>query len=214
MLVGCDCHCGNVPDISLFPSNDSASIITPPFLCGACYNFPVRWKVTINHDWFIWAGDLDPTINECPFATSNFQYTLRQVGSGGDSCAKWDSDERAQNLSTLPCPPDEPIYAICGPHNPTPRVQLTAVDLVDRTLLTLLFQWVVPLDGNSCDLYATGFSWRFQVFKKNQSPTNEGTPISCVRTFVLAYYESFPDGGPPFALSLDNAWQTILIEPA
>lgn len=212
MLLGCGCHCGHVPDMSLFPSNSSASMITPPVLCGACYNFPTRWKVIINHDWFFWLGGGNSnSIIDCPLAPSNFEYTLKQITTGGDSCAKWASDERAQNLSRLPCPPDEPIYATCGPHYPTPRVVMTAVEHVDTTLLTLSFQWVVPVNDNSCDLVAVGYAWQVRVFKKNQSPTNDGTAISCIRNFELAFKEY--DDQPPYGLSFDNAWQTVLIEP-
>jgi hypothetical protein len=218
MLLGCDCHCGNFPDVSLFPSNNSASIITPPFLCGACYNFPTRWKVTFNHDWFTGQANPGAYIEECPLAPSYFDYTLKQIGAIAPNCASWASDERATNLSSLPCPPDEPIYAICGPHNPTPRVSLGADDFVDTTLFTLSFKWIVPNDGNTCDLLPVGFIWQGRAFRKNQTPTSNGTPISCVRGFELTFQGRIGEGdplypSPPITLSLDNAWQTIFIEP-
>ena len=48
--------------------------------------------------------------------------------------------------------------------------------------------------------------------------TSNGTPISCVRGFELTFQGRIGEGdplypSPPIALSLDNAWQTIFIEP-
>lgn len=214
MLLGC-CHCGPI-DQSEYPSDSNASVLKPEEICGACYNFPARWAVTFNNDWFVWAGDLEEDYIECPQASGDFEYILRRVESGSGVCAVWESTERAINFSANSCDPDELEFETCGPWQPTARVQLTAQRLTDdSTLFTLSFKWAFCRGVNPADAWISGFTWRWRVFR-----TATGNLKSCVRIFEANYHEPFSSdpfagSGPPYGLSTTNTgWESILVQPA
>lgn len=218
MLLGC-CHCG--PDIqSDFPSVSNASILLPEEICGACYNFPSRWTVTFNSNWFFWITGGEPSdpdyMVDCPMPSGDFDYTLKRVtGSSETLCAVWESDERATNLAGNPCDPEDTEFELCSPWYPTARVKLTATRLEDdSTLLTLTYTWVRCVGTNPDDAVAMGYIWRWRIFR---TPT--GNLKSCVRFFQLNYHEpfstEFEGGSPPYGLSdVYTGWEQILLGPA
>lgn len=237
MLLGC-CHCGQqgsepVPSVEsiippsgsapsiLFPSDSNASILPPDVspVCGACYNFPTKWKVTFNNDWFVYnpGGGLGfPSYEDCQPITTLTEYTLYYKSAnydpGGDYpvlCSEWQSSTAATNLSQYPCDPEDPLFPTCGPDTQNRRRVTILAYKWDptTTLFYLTYSWT------HCE-YIFTYRWRWWVAR----PT--GNTISCVRSFEAAQWDavtSYPNPGVPFPYffsTTNTGWQNIIVEPA
>jgi len=209
MLIGCGCQCldqvsesivASEPSVdtpsSLAASNSSASVDVPPQYCGACINFPTRWRVDIPHSLFTFNSGIVPPplgyphFRNCTLTSPAKGYlltaytgpTVRNV-INATHCQSWASAEKRINVAHLPC-------ALAGPcdNDPLnrPRVQLEAWNLDDgqpgaTTFFVLYYAWsyCVTAPGSPIsDHYYFAYRWSWLVHR-DTAPLY----VSCVRRF-------------------------------
>ena len=157
MLLGCGCQCLDQPSESIVasePSVDTPSILepsqsgpsisvdVPPQYCGACINFPTRWRVSIPHSLFTFNTAIVPPplgfpfFRNCTLTTPLKMYELTPYGQpvrnvvNARWCQSWGTLQKRVNVSNEPCD----LAAPCA-NDPLgrPRVQIDAFDLDDGT---------------------------------------------------------------------------------
>ena len=244
MLLGC-CHCGGEESVPSFavPSVNTPSLLNPsesatsifgnvPGFCGACYNFPGRWKVGTKGDWFVWNPNYwNGQVDDCPIVPTYVYHTLYNHPVGGvydgmtlgaaqtlnfwqtlgTPCAMWRSDTKAVELSSNPCGNSPPLYTPCGPNTYNiPLVELVAFNvggvLSPTSTQFYLFYW-----WSECGKQL-GYYWQWNVTR--QTPPYS---ISCVRTFEgeMVGSAGYDILGMPYSLSTtDTSWGSIIVEPA
>jgi hypothetical protein len=175
------------------------SVSVPPQYCGACINFPARWRVDIPHTLFRFNSGVVPP----PFGFPHFRNcTLTTPGNGyqltaytgpvirnvfnATHCQSWASGEKRINVSAVNCD----LAAPCA-NDPlgNPRVQLEAWDLDDgqpglTTFFALYYVWsyCVQNAGGLTSHYWFAYRWSWLVHRD--------TPpfaVSCVRSFQADY---------------------------
>jgi len=229
MLLGCGCNCEDYPlsseligsqePSSLAQSNSQASVLTPPTACGACYNFPARWQVDVQSNWFKFTGV--PTVhNDCKYLFGG-RYTLYSVGTslvkdyggglGETVCQVWHSGAVAiyTNKFNPNGTPSVPCRSNSISH---PRMQLVAIGEpgnpgLEPTTFFLTFYWT-HIPGFQFESW-DGWIWSWSV----KQPPNG---INCVRAFTANFRQGYINSIQP-VYSPDPAvygWQQVSVRPA
>jgi hypothetical protein len=232
MLLGCGCHCDPNPASDIqsgsFRSEsigssamESIGSLDPgtPGYCGACYNLPAEWRVTLSSAW--WNYQYPARDHDCRAALGG-TFTLRPYGAAtispgarlyldqitNEYCTVWKSDELAQFVSrrdrlgnlTSGCTNSINNYA---------RIELVSATALtgnapcNDTYFVLFVWWLRP--GMFVDQEQEGQTWEWTV----PCPSR-----NCVRCFGAQV-------GPPRgffnAYGLNNTyvneWQTIGVCP-
>ena len=213
MLLGCGCQCLDQPSESVVasePSVDTPSILepsqsgpsisvdVPPQYCGACINFPTRWRVSIPHSLFTFnTGIVPPPLGfpffrNCTLTTPGKPYELTPYGQpvrnvvNARWCQSWGTLQKRVNVSNEPCD----LAASCA-DDPLgrPRVQIDAFDLDDgtagaTTLFNLYYAWAYCVSGLGSPTlhYWFAYRWSWRVHRET-APLY----VSCVRQFTADY---------------------------
>lgn len=246
MLIGCGCHCEEPIDSSpasgSFRSDSIASSAMQPLSsdsldggvqshCGACYNLPRQWTVTLSSSWWLYrnpARDFD-----CRSGLGG-TFILRPYGLGGlpggwrpyvdgyaeELCTWWASTELAQNVRRLDRN-GNPRPGCTDNTSGFPRVQLLSGTTVFggaepgclNTFFILFIGWCEPDIWNDETLVGNTWSWIVPYRKID----NVCTPRNCIRCFGAYDNGLFGGSGlraylPDYSIS--DQWSPIGVCPA